>query len=152
RVAPQERGVGRELHALERRRHPRAAIARGDPVDPERLADGAADGQPGGERGVRILGDDLRLLPGAAGLAGTELADLATAEADVPRGGIVQPHDGHAERRLAAAALPGHAEALALSERKADAVDGAHDPARTPGQRRHQSRPPGEVLLEIADL
>ena len=100
---------------------------RHDPVDRQRLGNHLERGLERIHGVVRILKDHLHLASERHALARGQSVDRLALEPDRSRGGIDEPHDRPAERRLAAAALPDHCQHFAPLQRETDAVDGPDD-------------------------
>lgn len=77
------------------------------------------------ERGVRILKDDLGVLPEAKQLrAPPQRRDALSVELDAARRHLQQAHEHAARRGFAASALADKAEGFALADMEADVIDG----------------------------
>ena len=113
------------------------------------LADDLADRHTRGERGERILEDDLHLRAQGAHLLGGEVVDLLTVEEDLTGGlGVIQAEDGAARGGLTAAGLADETHRRAALQVEGDAVDGL-DVADRVGD---HAAFDGEVLLQVVDL
>ena len=104
----------------------RRALAAGELVDDQRLADDAADAHARVQRGVRVLEDHLHLAAEEAQLVALDAAEVAAVEEHLAGGGPVELEDGAAGRRLAAAAFADQAQRLAAADEEGDAVDRLH--------------------------
>ena len=130
RVAPKERGVGRQQHLTENLDDPCASlgVGRAEPVLGERLLELFADAHRRAESRGRVL-RDIRDQPAAQTLAleRGESKDVATLDAHLTAsdaGSAARvPEDSQADRRLAGARLTDEAEHLAGSDLEGDLVD-----------------------------
>src|SRR5262249_31646675 len=125
---------------------PLAAVA--DAVDLQRRRDDRPHALAWVQARVRVLEDDLHLLPQRPQLATPELRDRAAAVPDVAGRRLEQADDRAAERGLAAPRLADEAEGLSLANGERDVVD-RMDPRNLAAE---QTLPDREILLEALDL
>ncbi len=93
-----------ELDLLQRRQHPRLALAAARrPVDDQWLLDQLADTHVRAEAGEGVLEDDLRTLPEGQQLAPVQVHDVRALEDDAAAADGHQVQGGPAQRGLAAA-------------------------------------------------
>ncbi len=133
-------GLGAKPDHLQQLSHPcpRRVMA----VDRQRLADNGRDFVARIEGTERILEDDLHVAPAPAHLAVRQGKDVFALEDDGAAGGFNQPQQGARQRGFAAAGLADDAQHLAALERKAHAIQSAHNSAMLAGI----------VLRKLADL
>src|SRR5690606_32349774 len=94
------------------------------------------------QRRVRVLEDDLQVLPQRAQLTAPTVGDVPPRELDRPGGGFQQTHQHPPGRGLPTPRLPHQPEGLAGPYVEVQAVDRPH---RTPGT---QTLPHREVLRQ----
>ncbi|GFJ80642.1 hypothetical protein Phou_048220 [Phytohabitans houttuyneae] len=107
------------------------AARRADPVYLQRHRDDPPDGVPRVQRGVRVLEDDLQVLPQQPQPAPPDAADVPPLEDDPAAGRLQQAHEHPPRGRLATARLADEPERLAARHLEVDPVDGAHQAAPT---------------------
>jgi hypothetical protein len=95
-------------------------------VDDQRLGDDRTHVEARIERRKRVLKDHLHVAPLGAQRGGAEGQQIRTVEYDLSRSRLDEPQDGAPQGRLSATGLPHHAECLAVSQGKIDAVDRAY--------------------------
>ena len=125
------------------------ARVRLDAVDAHRLVQDGADLHAGVERAVRVLEDDLDLLPPGGQLLVRQAFEVDALEHDLPRGGAFELEHATAGRGLAAAGFPDQAEGLALPDVEAHPV---HRLDVADGLLEHQPLGDREVFPEVSDF
>ena len=123
--------LGGEPHHLEQLLHPPLAVSL-YLVGLQRLADDAADGHAGVQRGVRVLEDYLHVAPHGEHPLSVVAEDVLALEEYLALGGLQQPQHEPRQRALAATRLPNEAKGLAAPDGQVHAVDGLHVPDGAP--------------------
>ena len=120
-------GGGRQSHPLQQRVHRPGpfTIVGADAVDAHRLEQDLADREARIERGVGVLEDDLDAPFIGRVFALRHGQQVAPLEQHAAAGGPVQAQQGQADRGLARARFPDHAQRLAARERERDILHGA---------------------------
>ena len=142
--------VLRQPHDVQQVAHARRGVlAAAEAVCANRLGHDAADAVPRVQRRERVLEDHLHPAAKRAQLLLAELRDVLAVEHDPSVRRLVQPQDGAADRRLAAARLADEPDRLAAVDRQRHAVDGA-DVADVPVE--DEAALDREVDLELVEL
>src|SRR5262249_25567541 len=128
-VREAERVLGVQADPLEPADDPLLPLlGRPEAVDVRTFGGGVADRPPGGQAGVGVLEDHLRLARVGLPLLAVELPRVVlAAEAEGAARGVVHADENPPEGRLAAARLADQAERLAGLDRERDLVDGVQD-------------------------
>ena len=127
----------------------RARLAVPAPVHPQRLRHDLADRHPRVEGGVRILEDNLQMLPHRPELLPALAGELGVPIANRPRSRGQQLKDGARCGRLAAARLPDQAQGLPFRQVEGDSADRVGLAHRVPDQ---PATADGKMLDQVADL
>ena len=115
----------RQAHLMEQFLHPR--LDRGtvrQPMGDDRLGDGKADGEPGVERGERILEHVLDAAVQELCRTGRQPCDIVAFETDAAGDGLLEPDDAAARGGFPAAGLAHQPKRLARLDGEAHALDG----------------------------
>ncbi|EAU65581.1 conserved hypothetical protein [Stigmatella aurantiaca DW4/3-1] len=127
--------VARQPHQIHQREHLLFALpALGQSVDGERLANEVSNRQPGVQRGVGILEDELHAPAKGTQPSGLQACQLLPLEADGTGRWLDEPQQGTPQGALATAALPHQSERLTAHHIEAHAVHGLHRAANAPQQ------------------